>query len=359
MPPPTPTRVPMTVVRNSIPTAALNVESAEATIKCSNTRTASTAPMGSMTMPSHLSVLETRRLGRTCRSNGPITVGPVTTRIAPSRKQSCQSKAEREIRRGARSGEGDHRADRAQTERRAARFSQLVQLQRQTALEQDNGDGERNEGKQNPGPRRGVTAGQLDQQRVDLNESPQHDAEQQQQQNTRQVGPPGDPLCRQAERGNDREIKQKVHIGAMSPWASCPCNVCAAGWEKSVVAAACPFCSVSSWACHLVPASGDRRAARAPEVRMAVDRASRDMNRRTARLGTVRNQLPCFTLPLGGRAVYKSSLGNEFLHSPSGRVGRGSGRRGFSVHCRMLSVSRRNAPLLAEARLSRRESELT
>jgi hypothetical protein len=39
-------------------------------------------------MPSHLATGPTRPVGRMCRSNGPITVGPVTTRMAPSKRAS-------------------------------------------------------------------------------------------------------------------------------------------------------------------------------------------------------------------------------------------------------------------------------
>ena len=56
----------------------------------SKTSTASSAPMGSMTMPSHLRTLPLVPVGRTKRSSGPITVGPVTLRMAPSSRAMLQ-----------------------------------------------------------------------------------------------------------------------------------------------------------------------------------------------------------------------------------------------------------------------------
>ena len=51
----------------------------------SSTRTARMAPIGSETMPSHLTMSDKRRDAWTCRNNGMTTVGPVTTRMAPRR----------------------------------------------------------------------------------------------------------------------------------------------------------------------------------------------------------------------------------------------------------------------------------
>jgi len=56
------------------------------------TRTARMAPMGSMTMPSHLTMEEILRTGLMTRRRGPMTVGPVTTRMAPRREATVQSK---------------------------------------------------------------------------------------------------------------------------------------------------------------------------------------------------------------------------------------------------------------------------
>ena len=81
----------MTTVFSNIAEAA-PMDACSACKRCSKTSTAKTAPMGSITMPSHFNVDATRLLGRTCRSSGPITVGPVTVRIPPSRKASSQSK---------------------------------------------------------------------------------------------------------------------------------------------------------------------------------------------------------------------------------------------------------------------------
>gem|GEM_PF-2409495 len=50
------------------------------------------APMGSMTMPSHLTMEEILRTGLMTRRRGPMTVGPVTTRMAPRREATVQSK---------------------------------------------------------------------------------------------------------------------------------------------------------------------------------------------------------------------------------------------------------------------------
>ena len=43
------------------------------------------------------------------------------------------------------------------------------------------------------------------------------------------------------------------------------------------------------------------------------------------------------TFPLRGRAVIKLLLQNDLKHSPSGRVGRGSGRRGYADPSRAYS----------------------
>ena len=53
----------------------------------SNTKTASTAPMGSTMMPSHRAMGPVRPAGRTCRRIGPMTVGPVTVSSAPSNSE--------------------------------------------------------------------------------------------------------------------------------------------------------------------------------------------------------------------------------------------------------------------------------
>jgi hypothetical protein len=58
----------------------------EAAGRASYTRTASAAPIGSMTIPSQWATRATVPTGRTWRSSGPTTVGPVTTTIAPSRR---------------------------------------------------------------------------------------------------------------------------------------------------------------------------------------------------------------------------------------------------------------------------------
>src|SRR5690606_8333642 len=47
------------------------------------------APIGSTMMPSQRSSADTRRVGRSERRIGAITVGPVTTRIAPTSNDSC------------------------------------------------------------------------------------------------------------------------------------------------------------------------------------------------------------------------------------------------------------------------------
>ena len=57
-----------------------------------NTSTASRAPMGSMTIPSQRRMLATCVVGRTLRSIGTITVGPVTTVSAPNRIASSREK---------------------------------------------------------------------------------------------------------------------------------------------------------------------------------------------------------------------------------------------------------------------------
>ena len=53
-------------------------------------KTASRAPIGSLTIPSHLRMFETRGPTRKVRSIGPITVGPVTTNIPPNSAETSQ-----------------------------------------------------------------------------------------------------------------------------------------------------------------------------------------------------------------------------------------------------------------------------
>jgi hypothetical protein len=57
----------------------------------SKTSTASIAPSGSIRIPSHLRMAANLRVRGTCLSNGTITVGPVTTRIAPNNNATWQS----------------------------------------------------------------------------------------------------------------------------------------------------------------------------------------------------------------------------------------------------------------------------
>jgi|TARA_B100000959_G_scaffold123970_1_gene130151 hypothetical protein len=59
----------------------------------SKTNTARRAPIGSITMPSHLRILEIVAFGRTVLSIGITTVGPVTTAIAPKSNDSSQEKS--------------------------------------------------------------------------------------------------------------------------------------------------------------------------------------------------------------------------------------------------------------------------
>ena len=47
--------------------------------------TASSAPIGSLMIPSHLRMLRTLSPTRSVRSIGPITVGPVTTNMPPNK----------------------------------------------------------------------------------------------------------------------------------------------------------------------------------------------------------------------------------------------------------------------------------
>jgi hypothetical protein len=54
------------------------------------TKRASTAPLGSPTMPSHFTIEAIFRRGLINRSSGATTVGPVTTKIAPNKAQICQ-----------------------------------------------------------------------------------------------------------------------------------------------------------------------------------------------------------------------------------------------------------------------------
>ena len=76
-----------TVRVTSIP--CRNVEGAEPmppSRTVSSKSTARIAPTGSLRMPSHFTMWLTRPRGRICRSIGPITVGPVITSSAPTRR---------------------------------------------------------------------------------------------------------------------------------------------------------------------------------------------------------------------------------------------------------------------------------
>ena len=61
-----------------------------ASVKYWNVSTASSTPTGSLTMPSHLSSEAVSLFSRAWRSSGRITVGPVTTRMAPSTHDTGQ-----------------------------------------------------------------------------------------------------------------------------------------------------------------------------------------------------------------------------------------------------------------------------
>ena len=54
-------------------------------------RTARMAPIGSTTMPSHLTMEPTLREGLMCLMSGAMTVGPVTTRMDPRMAATRQS----------------------------------------------------------------------------------------------------------------------------------------------------------------------------------------------------------------------------------------------------------------------------
>ena len=55
-----------------------------------NTSVAKLAPTGSIMIPSHFKMGAMEPVGRTCRSSGPMTVGPVTERIAPNSVDTAQ-----------------------------------------------------------------------------------------------------------------------------------------------------------------------------------------------------------------------------------------------------------------------------
>ena len=99
MPSPTPTTPPSTTAAMTAPTSVTTTEatpsacaidsrsgstSASAMRKYWSVMSASSTPMGSLMIPSHLSSEALSLPSRAWRSSGMMTVGPVTTRSAPS-----------------------------------------------------------------------------------------------------------------------------------------------------------------------------------------------------------------------------------------------------------------------------------
>ena len=89
--PATPITAPLATVQANTPQPPLPWPS----ISASSTSTASSAPIGSMMMPSQRRMLEMRSLGRTARSIGMITVGPVTQVSAPNSSATGQARSAR------------------------------------------------------------------------------------------------------------------------------------------------------------------------------------------------------------------------------------------------------------------------
>ena len=92
--------------------------------------------MGSMMIPSHFRTSATFPVGRIWRSNGPMTVGPVTTRMAPN-KIEIRIEIEDEVGRSGADGPGDQGADRNQGEHHPPDLPELLEPERQSPLEQD------------------------------------------------------------------------------------------------------------------------------------------------------------------------------------------------------------------------------
>ena len=90
-PPPTPSAMPMMSMCMKFAAVGARPPFSPATIS-SKTSTASNAPSGSMMIPSQRRIRPTCAVGRTVRSIGTITVGPVTTMMAPNSIATRQSK---------------------------------------------------------------------------------------------------------------------------------------------------------------------------------------------------------------------------------------------------------------------------
>ena len=111
-----------------------------------NTTTPSSAPIGSISTPSHLSTERTFSDGRTNSSSGSTTVGPDTTRIAPSISDEPQPEPEDQLRGERDPDDREHDADRNQPQHDAAGASlQLIEAQPQPGLEQDQADPQRHD----------------------------------------------------------------------------------------------------------------------------------------------------------------------------------------------------------------------
>ena len=84
---PTPTTIsnamPWASAPQTLPWAPATSAGSLSRMTVSSTSTARMAPIGSMVMPSHLAMVPTRPAGRTWRSSGSTTVGPVTVSSAP------------------------------------------------------------------------------------------------------------------------------------------------------------------------------------------------------------------------------------------------------------------------------------
>ena len=75
---------PATMVSSTTPSTVANASSGASFSTISNAISAAVAPIGSMRTPSARRIGPVEPAGLTKRSRGPTTVGPVTTRTAPS-----------------------------------------------------------------------------------------------------------------------------------------------------------------------------------------------------------------------------------------------------------------------------------
>ncbi len=171
-------------------------------------------PIGSMTMPSHFSVVATRRLGRTCRSNGPITVGPVTTKNRAQQTTQPPLEAKCKVRCNRRPQESDQippivhsRSAVLPASRSSPNFSDKPPSNMITATESETS------GKRSRGPADSSPPVNSAIRLSGLTNCPNTTPNSSSNRIPGKIGPPGNPLRCEAQCGDDRQIEQEVHAG--------------------------------------------------------------------------------------------------------------------------------------------------